>query len=274
MMSPTPAYRRRLPPSTLMQQRRLAPELSAASSMVCIWIISSSPPEFFGSLRGEALDQPGDAPPFVLADRPRLDDLHAVPDTELVLFVVRLEGDPAPDVFLVDVVRDQALHADDHGLVHLVADDRPHFLFPRTAGFHRTLRRHVSSPSLPSSHGGTSSRGPGPCAGCGSPCCFRAKPRRASSSDGRSRRAAPAPSGGVPPPQDPAHPLSSWTPMPLWTGMSYGSGACGPPGETPPAQWPRRRPRSRTEHVRGEPRRPTPRVRPSLSPSGSPPPSS
>src|SRR5512141_314066 len=274
MMSPTPAYRRRLPPSTLMQQRRFAPELSAASSMVCIWIISSSPPEFFGSLLGEALEQPGDAPPFVLAPRPRLDALHAVPDTELVLLVVRLEVDPAPHVFLVDLVRDQAFHADDHGLVHLVADDRPHLLFPRTAGFHRTLRRHVSSPSLPSSREGTSPRVPSPCAGFGSASCSRERSRRASSSGGRSRRAAPSPSGGVPPLQDPAHPLSSWTSMPLWTGMSSGSGACGPPGETPRAPWPRRRPRSRREPGQAGPRRPTPRERPSPSPSGSPPPSS
>src|SRR5659263_335771 len=268
MMSPTPAYRRRLPPSTLMQHRRFAPELSAASSMVCIWIISSSPPEFFGSLRGESLDQPGDAPPFILAHRPRLDDLHAVPEPEFVLLVVRLERDAAPDVFLVDVVRNQPLHSNDHGLVHLVADDRPHLLFPRTAAFHRTLRRHVSSPSLPSSRGGTSPRAPGPCAGCGSASCCRGRSRRASSSDGRSRRATPAPSGGAPPPQDPAHPLSSWTSMPLWTGMSYGSGACEPPGGTPPAPWPRRRPRSHREHVPGGPRRPTPRARPSPYPSG------
>src|SRR6478736_3892800 len=41
MMSPTVAVRRLEPPSTLMHWTRLAPELSATSRLVCIWIIGA-----------------------------------------------------------------------------------------------------------------------------------------------------------------------------------------------------------------------------------------
>src|ERR1700740_325053 len=40
MMSPTPAYFRLEPPSTLMHITRRAPELSATSRLVCIWIMT------------------------------------------------------------------------------------------------------------------------------------------------------------------------------------------------------------------------------------------
>ena len=43
MMSPTPAYLRFEPPSTLMHMTRRAPELSATSRLVCIWIMTSRP---------------------------------------------------------------------------------------------------------------------------------------------------------------------------------------------------------------------------------------
>src|SRR5262245_36981204 len=43
MTSPTPAYRLRLPPSTLMHMHSLAPVLSATSIKVYIWIIKTVP---------------------------------------------------------------------------------------------------------------------------------------------------------------------------------------------------------------------------------------
>src|SRR6478752_597196 len=42
IVSPTEAYRRLEPPSTLMHMTRRAPELSATSRLVCIWIMRSS----------------------------------------------------------------------------------------------------------------------------------------------------------------------------------------------------------------------------------------
>src|SRR5882672_4035030 len=70
MVSPTSAYLRFEPPRTLMHMTRRAPELSATSSSVVIWIMLCFP---FG-LAG-ALD---DFPAFQLGDRLALTDAHDV----------------------------------------------------------------------------------------------------------------------------------------------------------------------------------------------------
>src|ERR1700685_3309143 len=90
--SPMVAYFRLEPPSTLMHMTRRAPELSATSRLVCIWIMSLHS-QFFrrGSRSNDrllflALDH---FPPFQLRQRPALLDPHHVAHRELVLLVVR-----------------------------------------------------------------------------------------------------------------------------------------------------------------------------------------
>src|SRR5215207_5387114 len=51
MMSPTPAYFRFEPPRTLMHMTRRAPELSATSRFVCIWIMALILSFFQGGFR-------------------------------------------------------------------------------------------------------------------------------------------------------------------------------------------------------------------------------
>src|SRR5207253_1899788 len=60
MVSPTEAYFRFEPPSTLMHMTRRAPELSATSRLVCIWIIVLT-----------CYQSPVDAAPMVRPDWPR-----------------------------------------------------------------------------------------------------------------------------------------------------------------------------------------------------------
>src|SRR5580704_4139961 len=92
MTSPMVAYLRLEPPSTLMHMTRRAPELSATSRLVCIWIMgypihsNSITPRsgrllFLAAHHGPALE---------LGDRPVLLDPHDVADLELVLLVVRV----------------------------------------------------------------------------------------------------------------------------------------------------------------------------------------
>src|SRR5947209_12209358 len=72
MTSPTEAYLRLEPPSTLMHMTRRAPELSATSRLLCIWIIGSG---------SRALGDDGVVgqhfPALGLGQRPRLLDAHA-----------------------------------------------------------------------------------------------------------------------------------------------------------------------------------------------------
>src|SRR6202167_4348293 len=86
--SPMVAYLRLLPPSTLMHMTRRAPELSATSRLVCIWIMGY-PNLFFSAvrLRGLLLLAAHDRPAFELGNRPMLFDPHDVADLELVLLV-------------------------------------------------------------------------------------------------------------------------------------------------------------------------------------------
>src|SRR3954465_4854152 len=76
MTSPTLAYFRLEPPSTLMHMTRRAPELSATSRLLCIWIIGSG-----SRVRAGARGVVGqDLPALGLRQRPRLLDAHAVAD--------------------------------------------------------------------------------------------------------------------------------------------------------------------------------------------------
>src|SRR6185436_10627253 len=90
MMSPIEAYLRREPPSTLMHCTRRAPELSATSRMVRIWIMTSSS----SSLRVSGLDRPFDQtshrPALLARERLVLADLDEIASLELALLVVRL----------------------------------------------------------------------------------------------------------------------------------------------------------------------------------------
>src|ERR1700704_6281067 len=58
-----------------------------------------------------------------MRQRPGLHDPDLVADLALVLLVMRLELGRLPNVLLVLGVLLEGLHADDHGLIHLVADD-------------------------------------------------------------------------------------------------------------------------------------------------------
>src|SRR5690606_41904168 len=94
MMSPTEAYLRCEPPSTLMHMTRLAPELSATSRLDCIWIMTgcllvyrlhrhpARRPELF-LLRGR-----NKRPALVLGDRRSFLDPHGLTDLGHVVLIV------------------------------------------------------------------------------------------------------------------------------------------------------------------------------------------
>src|SRR5580692_9758098 len=115
MMSPIDAYLRRDPPRTFMHWTRFAPELSATSRTVRIWIMAL--------LLHELLDEADHDEPLVSGDRAMLLDFNLVADLELVLLVVRLEAGARPDVLAVQGIAARVRHLHGHGLVHLVADD-------------------------------------------------------------------------------------------------------------------------------------------------------
>src|SRR5579863_1997441 len=88
--SPIVAYLRLLPPSTLMHMTRRAPELSATSRLVCIWIMGyptlSIP--VASRLRRLLLFAAHHRPAFELGNRAVLLDPYDVADLELVVLVV------------------------------------------------------------------------------------------------------------------------------------------------------------------------------------------
>src|SRR5205807_5354218 len=63
---------------------------------------------------------------LVMGQGARLHDPNPVADLALVLLVVGLELGGLPDDLLVARVLLEGLDADDHGLVHAIAHDRPH----------------------------------------------------------------------------------------------------------------------------------------------------
>src|ERR1700691_4313491 len=92
MTSPMVAYLRLLPPSTFMHITRRAPELSATSRLVCIWIMGYPTRSIpvASLLRRLLLLAAHDRPALELGNRPVLFDPHRVADLEFVLLVVRV----------------------------------------------------------------------------------------------------------------------------------------------------------------------------------------
>src|SRR6266850_6691282 len=113
-----------------MQEILFAPELSATSRYVRIWIMSISS-RVLGRRRPAAggpralLRRPFqdflDHPALVPGQRARLLDAHPVADLALVLLVVGHEARPPLQILAVQRVHDEPLHLDHRGLVHLVA---------------------------------------------------------------------------------------------------------------------------------------------------------
>src|ERR1700752_2181439 len=119
MTSPTVAVRRFEPPSTLMHCTLRAPELSATSRFVCIWIMA-------GTLSSSLVAGSGVGrhhfPALALGNRTAFADEHRIADLVHVRFVMRGITLRTADELLVDRVHDATLDRDDHGLVVLVAD--------------------------------------------------------------------------------------------------------------------------------------------------------
>src|SRR5271165_5232882 len=127
MTSPMVAYFRLDPPSTLMHMTLRAPELSATSSLVCIWIMvvhsQSLLPRGSRSTDLLLLFALDDFPPLQLRQRAPLLDPDEVAHGEFVLLVVGVVLLRAPHRLLEHGVRIAALDLHDDGLVLLVADD-------------------------------------------------------------------------------------------------------------------------------------------------------
>src|SRR5690349_20255315 len=125
MMSPMLAYFRFEPPSTLMQNTFLAPELSATSSTLVIWIMVDLP----SLLARPALEHLDHPPALVLAGGPGLGDAHPVTLVEgrvlrvVVVLGVRLVLLAQRQDLSVFPVCGPAPHGHHHRLLHLVAGD-------------------------------------------------------------------------------------------------------------------------------------------------------
>src|SRR5262245_31127692 len=151
-----------------MHISRRAPLLSAASSIVCIWIMAAllqhSSARRGAAFGGRARDDFHEPPALVTRERPALLDDDGVALAAVVVLVVRHDLARAAHVLAVDRVRDAALDRHRNGLLHLAAHDlarkralqlrlfghrRPHFVSRRAcspstvftrAMFRRTLR--------------------------------------------------------------------------------------------------------------------------------------
>src|SRR5688500_11625459 len=135
MMSPMCAYRRLEPPSTLMHITSLAPELSATSRWLCIWIMVQPP------LFGRAGDDFDDKPVLGLGHRSDFGQAHLVALVAGVVGVVGVQLGRAADVLAVQRMLDLALDEHRHRLVHLVAD---HAAFDRVLLFINIVHGHLS----------------------------------------------------------------------------------------------------------------------------------
>src|SRR5690349_9777318 len=110
-----------------------APVLSATRSRVSCWITSNSYVCQFSAALPRSLaelvslglfEDLHDPPPLGGRQRTRLHQQHPVADAARVLLVVRLQLAGTPHDLAVERVLDPVLDLDDHGLVHLVADDK------------------------------------------------------------------------------------------------------------------------------------------------------
>src|SRR5229473_8253586 len=122
MVSPTSAYLRFEPPRTLMHMTRRAPELSATSRLVCIWIMTPSS-RASRALRSHdlLLFALHHFPPLELGQRAALLDPDEVAHVVFVGLVVGVVLLRAPHRFLHGRMGEAALDAHHHGLVLLVA---------------------------------------------------------------------------------------------------------------------------------------------------------
>src|SRR5690242_17159769 len=94
-----------------MHITRLAPELSATSRLVCIWIMTS------------CSDAADDFPAFQLGSRRTFLNVDDFAFLEGVLFVVGVKARRAAHGLLQDRMQIGALHLHDDGLVAFVAHD-------------------------------------------------------------------------------------------------------------------------------------------------------
>src|SRR6202165_1071649 len=125
MTSPMVAYFRLEPPSTLMHMTRRAPELSATSRLVCIWIIMVHSQLFPRASRSHdflLLFALGHFPALQLRQRAPLLAADEIAHREFVLLVVGVVFFRASHRFLEHRMRVAALDLHDDGLVLLVAD--------------------------------------------------------------------------------------------------------------------------------------------------------
>src|ERR1022692_1320214 len=130
MTSPMVAYLRLEPPSTLMHMTRRAPELSATSRFVCIWIMMRLSlfvrAIYLGTWRSLSflfLIAADHFPALELGDRATLFDPHRVADGKLILLVMRMIFLRTANGFLHRRMGETPVDAHDDGLVLLVADD-------------------------------------------------------------------------------------------------------------------------------------------------------
>src|SRR5690606_36431288 len=101
-----------------------APLLSAAVSVLCIWIMLLLLPLLHASGFG-ARDDFHDAPVLGLGQRPALHDVDDVAFAALATLVVRVHLGGAAHDLAVQRMLHLALEQDRHGLGHLVADHAP-----------------------------------------------------------------------------------------------------------------------------------------------------
>src|SRR5262245_6573092 len=110
-----------------MHIRRRAPLLSAASSIVCIWIMgallqsSDARRGVRGSFRARYDFQ--QSPALVARNGPALGDDDRIAFATVVVLVVRHDLARAPDVLAVHGMRHAALDRNRNRLVHLAAHD-------------------------------------------------------------------------------------------------------------------------------------------------------
>src|SRR5262245_18311971 len=115
-----PAYRRRVPPSTLMHRTSRAPELSATLRRLSCWFMRGSRSS---RVSAGALEHFDDAPVLELRQGTGLGDAHAVALAGVVLLIVRVQVARALHRLAVAAVTHAVDDRDDDGLVHLGGHD-------------------------------------------------------------------------------------------------------------------------------------------------------